>query len=300
MTHATTPIALHSLPSQPGVQRVRLMRGPSGTVAVLARPGDRGRPHEPAPLAIESLAPGRPDSRTRLFTVPRMLPGSPDWDVSLGLDGRPHLAVTDFGGAINSLSMLTASGQAPLVPLNESDDLRDPRFVRGPRGGHAVTALADDRQVVLFQPRPSGGYAPARLLAAGTQMDNALLLDTASGWVLLTRRMELGPQRGRFPGVLEARPLAPDLTPGGPAFPVFGAERIFDFDADVTPTGFAVLAIVDGGFALARLARSHPPRIERQPHAPLSGPVSLLAEGAVLHLAFLAPRDRILLGETAG
>jgi hypothetical protein len=301
MSLAITPFALLSLPAQPGAMRIRLMRGPSGALTALARFGKADSPARPVPLLIDILPAARGGSPTRAFTVQQLLSGNPNWDLASAPDGRPVLALTDFGGAINSLSVLSTSGEAPLAPLKRTDDLRDPRFVRGARGKLALTAVANGRQVLLFQPRAGGGYGPASVLLESSTIENALLLDTAAGWVLLTRRMAMGPQRGTTsPGILEARPLAADFTPAGRAFAVFGDEHVFDVDAEVTPSGFAVLAVTADGFALARVGQGQPPRVERQQHSALAGPVSMLAEGANLHLALLTEDGGVVLAKIPG
>ena len=300
MTLANTQLALHAFPPQPGAQRIRLLQGDAGVVVILARLGEKSAsPYQPSPTAFDSIGAAGPAKPTRLYTIEQLLPGSPDWDVTLGAAGKPVLALNKFGGAINSLSVHDGARQLPLTPLREVDDLHDPRFVRGPRGAGAVTALADDRQVLLFQRGKDGQYGAARVIAEGKQLDNALLLDTPSGWVLLTRRAELGVQRGRFPGVLEARPLGSDFKPAGAAVPVFGAERIFHFDADVTEAGYAVVAVTAAGFALARVGKDQPARIEHHPHQALSGPASMVATGGMLYLGFLTPDQKIWLTKTA-
>jgi hypothetical protein len=301
MSLAITPLALLSLPHRPGVLRIRLMRGPSGFITALARFGQSAQPERPGPVVIESVPGSSLGVPGTLFTVQQLLSGSPEWDLAPGPDGRPMLAITSFGGAINSVSVRSASGQAPLTPLKGSDDLHDPRFVRGPRAKQALTAVADGRQVLLFQPRAAGGYEPARVLLEGSKIENALLLDTAAGWVLLTRSRAMGLQHGTTsPGLLEARPLTADFRPAAPPFAVFGAQQVFDVDAVVTPSGFAVLAITAGGFALARVEKGQPVRVEQQKQSALAGPVSMLAEGATLHLAFLTEDGGVMLAKMPG
>lgn len=295
-----SPLSHHALPARRGLQRARLAVGPSGKVVVVtsslgeaaSKPQD-----EPAPVLIDSLDLARPEARTRLFAVSQLMAGSPEWDLAFDPGGRPGLLSTDFGGAVNALSMRTPTDTFPVPPLGGFADLHDPRFVRGPRAPRSFTVLADDDRVAIYDLHPDGSPAPARLLASGSKLDNALMLRGVGGAVLLTRRTELGRQRGRFPGVLLAQPLAADLTPAGAAVPVFGEEHVFDFDADVTSTGYAVLAITAGGFALARVTQSGPPRIEHQADTTLLGPASLLARGDVLHLAFLPPGDRVVLAQ---
>jgi hypothetical protein len=296
MSHAASPIALSPVPLPQGVQRARLLKTPSGVVAVLARTGRGTVQYAPAPVTLDSMDPRQPRALTTLFTVARMLAGLPQWDITADARTGAHLVIAEFGGATNSLSVHAGTDVTPLVPLSDSDDLLDPRFVRGAGAAGAITALAYDERVVLFRAEPGSGYAPADLLLAGTELDNAILLRTTDGPILLTRRMELGPQRGRFPGILIAHPLGADFAAAGAAFPVFGAERIFDFDADVTPAGIAVIATTASGFALARLSHGAQPLIEAQPHAAPLGPVSLVSEGATLHFAFLPPTGELLLG----
>lgn len=297
---APPPIALSPLllPPPHRAQRVRLMTGSAGVSVVFAEPGRAVAPGEAPPLLIESVEPAAPGRTvTSHFNIPRLLRGIPEWDVELGHAGQLRLAVAEFGGALHRLSVLVGENQHPLIPLNDSDDLGDPRFVRGARAAGAVTALVNKQQVVLFHAEADGSYAPARPSLSGDDLDGALLLGTASGWTLLVRRRELGPQQaGRFPGVLEAHPLGPNLEPAGAAFPVFGAERVFNFDADVTPEGIAVLGVTANGLALARLVLGQPSRVDRQPHPAPLGMVSLEAAGAALHVAFLLPDGSILLG----
>ena len=266
MSQATS-LSHRSLPARRGLQRARMAAEPSGKVVVVtASPGEAAsKPQdEPEPVLIDSLDPARPEARTHLFSVPQLMAGNPQWDLAFDPSGRPGLLVTDFGGAVNALSMHTPTHTFAVPPLGGFADLHDPRFVRGPHAPRAFTVLAGDDRVAIHKLLPDGSPGPGLLLASGSKLDNALMLDGPGGPVLLTRRAELGRQRGRFPGVLLAQPLAADLTPAGPAVPVFGEERIFDFDADVTPSGYAVLAITAGGFALARVATGHSPRIEHQ------------------------------------
>lgn len=295
-----SPLSHHALPARRGLQRARLAVEPPGKVVVVtALPGEAAsKPQdEPAPVLIDSLDPAQPQARTRLFAVSQLMAGSPAWDLAFDPGGRPGLLVTDFGGAANALSMRTPTDTFAVPPPGGFADLHDPRFVRGPRAPRSFTVLADDNRVAIYDLQPDGSPMPARRLASGSKLDNALLLDGPGGAVLLTRRTELGRQRGRFPGVLLAQPLTADLTPAGPAVPVFGEEHVFDFDADATPTGYAVLAITAGGFALARVTQGGPPHIEHQVDPTLIGPVSLLARGDVLHLAFLPPGDRVVLAQ---
>jgi hypothetical protein len=301
MSSATPPpIALSpvALPPPHRAQRVRLVTGPAGISVMFAEPGPAAVPGPAPPLLIESVEPiAAPATVTSHFNVRRLLRGIPEWDVSRGHAGQLRLAVANFGGALHSLSVLAGEAEQPLIPSRSSDDLGDPRFVRGAREAGAVTALVNNREVVLFSAEPGGGYAHARPLLSGDNLDGALLLGAASGWTLLVRRRELGPQQaGRFPGVLEAHPLDPNLQPAGAAFAVFGSERIFNFDADVTPEGIAVLATTAPGFALARLVSGQPPRVDRQQHPTPLGLVSLVTAGAALHVAFLLPDGSILLG----
>lgn len=296
---APPPITLSPLPLPPPhqAQRVRLMTAPAGVRAVFAEPGPAAVPGPAPPLLIESVDPAAAARTvTSHFNVPRLLRDIPEWDVAPGPAGQPRLVIAKFGGALHSLSVLAGATEQPLIPPRASDDLLDPRFVRGARAAGGVTALVGDRQVVLFLAEPGGGYARAQTLLSGDKLDGALLLGGAAGWTLLVRRQELGPRRGRFPGVLEAHPLGANLAPAGAAFPVFGAERIFDFDADVTQGGIAVLAITRQGFALARLVPGQPPRVEHQAHPAPMEMVSVAAAGPALHVSFLSPQGGILLG----
>ena len=295
MSDAATQLSFTRLPPDPAMQRVRLLPRAGGAAAAVARPAGGGPPHGQAPLAIDRVAPDHPGQNARLFTVPQLLAGSPEWDITLDAAGAPLLAITDFGGAINAVCVRGAAGTAPLPPPRDTDDLRDPRFVRGARAGGALTALANEREVLLYEPKSNGGYGAPRVLARAQSIDSALLLARVSGWLLLTRRPELGVQRGRFPGVLMAQPLAADFAPAGAAFAVFGEQRIFDFDADVTARGFTALAITAGGFALARFTGGGMPTIEQQPNAVLSGPVSLLPGPNSLSMAFFGPGESVTL-----
>lgn len=298
MSFAAFPV-LRALPATEDAARARLLQNGKGAMVALGLPVEGGAPHAPAALGIDAVTTSATRSRKRWFTVPQLLGGLPEWDAMLDRAGRPVLVVTDFGGAINSLEVLAVSGRTSLPPFAPSDDLRDPRFVRGSSGVPALTALVNERDVILFVPGSGGGYRRsmlARADASGAAIDNALLLDTGAGPVLLTRRPETGRQRGRFPGVLQAQPLTRDHRPAGPAFAVFGAQRIFDFDADVTPNGFAAVAITDEGFALARADSGRPVHVESYPRTSLAGPVSMLARPTSLQLAFMAPDGGVLLG----
>jgi len=297
-TSAPPPVILSPLPLPPvhKVQRIRLMTGPAGLRVLFSESGPETPPGPAPPLLIQSVEPATAANIvTSHFKIRRLLHGTPEWDVAPG-QGQPlRVVVASFGGAINSLSVLAGESEQRLIPMSEFYDLGDPRFVRGaPAPG--VTALHQD-QVVLFGAEPSGVFAPARPVLSGGDNDRALLLGTGGGWTLLVRRFEVGPKHaGCFPGILTAHPLGPDLKPVGAGFPVFGDDRIFPFDADVTPDGIAVLAVTAQGFALARLGAGQPPRVDHQPHpAPLET-VSLLADGAILHMSFLVPGGGILLG----
>jgi hypothetical protein len=297
---APPPIALSPVPLPPPhrAQRIRLMTRSAGLSVVFAESGRSVVPGPAPPLLIESVEPATAARAvTSHFNIPRLLRGIPEWDVALGHAEQIRLVVAEFGGALHRLSVHAGDHRHPLIPLNDSDDLGDPRFVRGARAADAVTALVNNHDVVLFRAESGGGYTHAQPLLSGDHLDGALLLGTAGGWILLVRRQELGPQQaGRFPGVLEAHPLDLNLKPAGAAFAVFGAERSFNFDADVTAEGIAVLAVTAPGFALARLTQGRPPRVDRQAHPAPLGMVSVAAAGATLHIAFLPPDGGILLG----
>jgi len=237
--------------------RIRLLRDGDGVRLFLARSLEPDASQGPFVTVLSALrldGPDAPPAREHL-RVARLLPGVVDWDVAIDAATRTVPTVLDdFGGATSSLDLDRNGQSIALTEFASAHDFKNPRFCAG-ANAIAVTSVVDEKRVVLLLPAGAAGALATSITLhqcpPDEVIDGARLLHTAQGPCLIYKRYDIGPRRGAFPGTLCAVRLDRHHAAAGPVFHPLGKRTVFEFDADTTPDGLALVATTANGFILA-------------------------------------------------
>ncbi len=244
------------------------------------------------------------------------LPEQPTWDAAPAEDGSFSVVITQAGSAVSALAIRNTRGGAT-SKVNRHDGFGvfgAPRFVKGGSGEISSVALVNGKtRLVLFPKEADGGFGKYRNIDAQIEgvMQDALLLRSASGYLLLAKVMSLGSgQSARrdpggkvtYPGVLVYAPLDDNFKASELSSRPLGGQLILGFDACLSGDGVAVFAVTPNGYTLAAGKLTNgvfPPGswAGEKSERPLGSP-SILPVGSKLYLAALespgSPDQRIV------
>lgn len=329
-----TPVAGAGLAGVDGLRAVATVDGLRWAVSTFGEKEDGG---------FETVLAARPWPETgepaQRIALPQMLPGQTSWDLAWVGDGVFEIVYEVAGGATNDLSLKPwergresdAREPAPPrpagAPLQEVELVEEsgtdllvnagrmeqgynqPRFADPVLAGGrcAVSAVADDRRLALFEPDGDSAY---RYRETGVSCDLAVVLRPAGGgWLAVCQRHVSGlPRPGTHarPGKLTLHLWDAGLVPVAPAVELFGGAPVYDFDAALCDAGVAVLATAQSGALLAlgpATPTEAPWRIVPVEVPGTAGPLSLpalVATGDGLQLLLVedagTPRARLVAG----
>ncbi len=173
------------------------------------------------------------EDMAEVTVVPQLLPAPPRWDV-IQRDGTYRFVFEQGGGAVNSLTVrdteeiiAVPSKKHPLVSFSQ------PRFFRdlGPRGESFVSAIADDKQLVVFQSSDRTNYS--KFLRVGDWSDGVILSRT-NGFLVFCKETAPGPARNEIlPGIIHSAPLDKACRSVGKTTKPLGDRLVYEFDADI-------------------------------------------------------------------